>query len=77
VHLVTLENSVLLVGGLVVGIAAAAVALIPQWAPQGARVPWLTLAALLGVIAVVGLIAGWLATRSALQAPIVAALRGD
>ena len=51
--------------------------LLPQWAPQGASVPWLTLAGLLGTIAVVGLVAGWLATRSALRAPIVAALRGE
>jgi hypothetical protein len=77
VQMVVCENGVLLLGGLVVGLVAAAVALVPQWAPQGASVPWLTLAALLGTIAVVGLAAGWLATRSALEAPIVAALRGD
>jgi ABC-type antimicrobial peptide transport system permease subunit len=77
VKMVVFENGVLLLGGLVVGLAAAAVALMPQWAPQGASVPWLTLAALLGTIAVVGLVAGSLATRSAVQAPIVAALRGE
>ncbi len=38
------ENAVLLVGGLVVGCVAAAVALIPQWAPHGASVPWAVLA---------------------------------
>jgi hypothetical protein len=53
------------------------VALVPQWAPEGASVPWMTLATLLGTIAVVGLAAGWLATRSALRAPIVGALRGE
>ncbi len=71
------ENAVLLVGGLVVGAIAAAVALIPQWAPHGASVPWGTLAMLLGTIAVVGIVAGWLATRSVLRAPILPALRGD
>jgi ABC-type antimicrobial peptide transport system permease subunit len=71
------ENVVLLVGGLVVGCLAAAIALVPQWLPQGASVPWFALATLLGFIALVGLLAGWLATRSALRAPIVAALRGD
>jgi putative ABC transport system permease protein len=71
------ENAALLVGGLVVGCLAAAVALIPQWMPHGASVPWGTLAVLLGTIALVGLLAGWLATRSTLRAPIVAALRGD
>ena len=71
------ENAALLVGGLAVGCLAAAVALIPQWMPHGASVPWGALAILLGTIAVVGMLAGWLATRSTLQAPIVAALRGD
>jgi putative ABC transport system permease protein len=75
--MVLFENAVLLLGGLAIGCIAAGMALIPQWAPQSARVPWAALAALLCVIAVVGLIAGWLATRSALRAPIVPALRGD
>jgi len=75
--MVILENAVLLLGGLAVGSMAAAVALIPQWAPQDAQIPWLTLAALLATIAIVGLAAGWLATRSALRAPILPALRGD
>ena len=71
------ENAVLLVGGLAVGCFAAAIALIPQWAPHGASVPWGVLGLLLGAIAVVGIGAGWLATRSALRAPILPALRGD
>jgi putative ABC transport system permease protein len=75
--MVVCENAVLLVGGLAVGCIAAAVALIPQWAPHGASVPWGTLAALLGAIAIVGVVAGWLATRRALVAPILSALRGD
>jgi hypothetical protein len=77
VAMVVLENAVLLLGGLAIGCIAAAVALLPQWAPQEASVPWLTLAALLGTIAVVGIAAGWLATRSAVRAPILPALRGD
>jgi ABC-type antimicrobial peptide transport system permease subunit len=77
VEMVVFENGVLLLGGLVVGLAAAVIALLPQWAPQGASVPWLTLAGLLGTIAAVGLAAGWLATRSAVEAPIVATLRGE
>jgi putative ABC transport system permease protein len=77
VAMVVCENAVMLLGGLLVGILAAAVALIPQWAPHGASVPWSTLFALLGAIAVAGLLAGWLATRSALSAPLLPALRGD
>lgn len=75
--LVVLENAVLLISGLVVGCVAAGVALIPQWLPHGASVPWIVLLALVGVIAAIGLLAGWLATRRVLAAPIVPALRGD
>jgi ABC-type antimicrobial peptide transport system permease subunit len=77
VQMVICENGVLLGGGLAVGLVAASFALLPQWAPHGVGVPWLTLAALLGTIAVVGFAAGWLATRSVLEAPIIATLRGD
>jgi ABC-type antimicrobial peptide transport system permease subunit len=77
VAMVVCENAVLLLGGLVAGILAAAVALVPQWTPHGASVPWNTLLALLGAIALTGLVAGWLATRSALSAPLLPALRGD
>ncbi len=75
--MVMVENVLLLVGGLAVGCVAAAVALLPLWLPREASVPWATLAGLLAVIAIVGLAAGWLATRSALRAPILPALRGD
>jgi putative ABC transport system permease protein len=71
------ENAILLLGGLAVGCVAAVVALIPQFAPQDVSIPWRTLAAMLGTIAVIGLAAGWLATRNALRAPILPALRGD
>jgi ABC-type antimicrobial peptide transport system permease subunit len=77
IRMVIGENAVLLVGGLAVGCVAAAVALIPQWAPHGASVPWRALGILLGTIAVVGIVAGWLATRRQLAAPILPALRGD
>lgn len=77
VGMVILENCLLLLGGLAVGGVAAAIATMPQWAPHGASVPWATLVGLLGTVSAVGLIAGWLATRSALRAPILPALRGD
>ncbi|HEY3393851.1 MAG TPA: ABC transporter permease, partial [Lacipirellulaceae bacterium] len=71
------ENGVLLFGGLLTGSVAAAVTLLPQSMLHEAGVPWRTLGALLVIIAVVGLLAAWLATRSALRAPILPALRGD
>jgi ABC-type antimicrobial peptide transport system permease subunit len=76
-RMVMLENILLLLGGLALGCIAAAVALVPQWLPREASVPWSVLALLLTIIAVVGLTAGWLASRSVLQAPILPALRGD
>jgi ABC-type antimicrobial peptide transport system permease subunit len=76
-RMVVCENAVLLLGGLIAGCIAAAVALVPQWLPQDVAIPWLALALLLGTVLVVGLVAGWLATRSALAAPILPALRGD
>jgi ABC-type antimicrobial peptide transport system permease subunit len=77
VRMVVEENAILLVGGLIIGCAAAGIALIPQWMPHGASVPWATLGLLLTAIAAVGLVAGWLSTRSAVRAPILATLRGD
>ncbi len=77
IRMVVWENAALLFGGLAVGCLAAAIALIPQWAPHGASVPWGTLAILLAAIAIVGVAAGWLTTRRALAAPILSALRGD
>jgi ABC-type antimicrobial peptide transport system permease subunit len=77
VGMVMVENCLLLLGGLAVGTLAAAVALVPQWMPRDASVPWLALTVLLATIALVGVAAGWLATRSALRAPIMPSLRGD
>lgn len=77
IRLVLAENVVLLGGGLVIGGIAAAVALLPNWAPEQTSVPWATLLALLVIIAAVGTAAAWLSTRRALAAPILPALRGD
>lgn len=75
--MVMLENTVLLLGGLFVGTVAAGIALIPQWLPREASVPWLSLSMLLLTIALVGLLAAWATTRTAVKAPILPALRGD
>lgn len=77
VQLVLCENAALLVGGLATGSLAAAVATLPQWARYDAAIPWIALMLLLGVIAIAGLLAAWLATRAALRAPLLPALRGD
>jgi len=75
--LVMLESMLLLVGGLGVGIAAALVAVLPHWLGGGAAAPWLSLAATLGVVLLVGLAASGLAVRAALRAELIPALREE
>jgi putative ABC transport system permease protein len=76
-RLVMIENSLLLAGGLAVGIVAALVAVLPHWLGGGASVPWLSLAATLALVLGVGLLAGMVAVRAVLRAPLLAALRDE
>jgi hypothetical protein len=75
--MVLAENLVLLVGGLAIGSLAALAAVLPHALTEQAGTPWLTLATLLAIIAAVGSLAGWLASRAVLRAPLIPALRGD
>jgi putative ABC transport system permease protein len=76
-EMVLSENVSLLFAGLGIGCVAALVATLPHWVLQQADIPWGTLAVLLAVVAVCGVLAGWLAVRAAVRAPLVAALRGE
>ena len=76
-RIVLYENAVLLIAGLAVGVVAALVAVLPHLAAGGAAVPWLGLAGMLALIVVAGLVTGLAAVRSTVNAPVVAALRGD
>jgi hypothetical protein len=76
-QLVMLENLVLLLGGLAIGICAALIAVLPHAFVGGARPPWLELAIMLAIVSVCGCLFGWLVLRSMLRAPVVAALRGE
>ena len=76
-RLVMIENALLLIGGLGVGVAAALVAVLPHWLGGGAGVPWLSLAATLAVVLLVGLAAGGLAVRATLRAELLPALREE
>jgi putative ABC transport system permease protein len=76
-RLVFYENATLLVGGLVIGIAAAGVAAVPPLVARGGDVPWIGLAGMLLVIVITGLATGLVAVRATLRAPILAALRGE
>jgi ABC-type antimicrobial peptide transport system permease subunit len=76
-RLVMIENALLLVGGLLVGVAAALAAVLPHWLGGGASVPWGSLAATLALVLAVGLVAGLLAVRAVLRAELLPALREE
>ncbi|MGC3966797.1 MAG: ABC transporter permease [Pirellulales bacterium] len=76
-RLVFWENLALLVGGLACGTLAAGVAVLPHALFGGASIPWLELAGTLGIVLIVGLLAGAVVVRSVLRMPILASLRGE
>jgi ABC-type lipoprotein release transport system permease subunit len=75
--LVLAENGFLLLLGLVLGTAAALLAVAPHLVAEGGEVPWLRLFGLLGLVVVVGLAAGAAAVRTTLRAPLLASLRRE
>ncbi len=76
-RLVMIENSLLLVAGLTVGVVAALIAVLPHWLSGGASVPWISLAFTLALVLAVGLGAGLLAVRATLRAELLPALREE
>lgn len=75
--LVLRETMLLLLGGLLFGVLSALVTVVPHMLFGDASVPFASLATMLGVILIVGLISSTLAVRSALRGNIVPALRGS
>jgi ABC-type antimicrobial peptide transport system permease subunit len=75
--LVAMENVLLLVLGLGVGLLAALVAVLPHLIGRGAAVPCGLLAAIFALVLVAGLAASLLAMRGVLRTPILAALREE
>ena len=75
--LVFLENANLLLLGLLAGLLAAAMAVLPHWILGGASVPWGALVRLLTLVLVVGLSGGMLAVRAVVRAPLLPALRNE
>jgi putative ABC transport system permease protein len=74
--MVLLENSLLLLAGLSIGVLAALITTVPHVLFGGATVPIGTLAILLGIVFVVGILTGLMAVRATLKAPLIPALRG-
>jgi putative ABC transport system permease protein len=76
-RMVLLENLLLLLCGMLLGTIASLLAVLPQMLLGGARVPLADLAAMLFVVILAGIAAGFIAVRATLRAPLVAALRGE
>jgi putative ABC transport system permease protein len=75
--LVLAENAILLVLGLGVGTIAALAAVMPHLVGTGATVLWGQLAALLGLVAAIGLGSGAAAVMLSLRTPVLTALRRE
>lgn len=75
-EMVMAENAMLLLVGLLVGIGTALLSVLPHLA-LGGSLPITRLTILLAVVLLAGLIAGYLAIRSTLRAPLLAALRKE
>ncbi|RCS49396.1 hypothetical protein DTL42_12790 [Bremerella cremea] len=71
------ETLLLLLGGLLTGVVAALVTVIPHMVFGNASIPFSSLASMLGVILLVGIVSSRWAVGSALKGNIVSALRGD
>ncbi len=76
-QLVLLENVFLLLAGLLVGVVAALMTVLPHMLGGGATVPVVELATMLAIVLLVGLAAGLLAARATLRVPVLAALREE
>ncbi len=74
-RMVLLENTFLLVTGLLVGIGAALFTTLPHWLVGNASVPWLELGMMFAAITIVGLLAGLFASRQIFKMPLLESLR--
>ena len=68
------ENGLMVLLGLAIGLSAAAVAVAPNLMGHATRLPWLSITLLVASIVVIGILSGCAALRSALRAPLLAAL---
>jgi putative ABC transport system permease protein len=75
--LVLVETGVLLVCGLVIGTVAALVAMVPHLSSTGADVPWGSLALILAIVFVVGMLAALAASIQAARTRILEGLRSE
>ena len=71
------EHLILLGGGLGIGLAAAAIAVLPTVLLTGLPVPWLSLGVTMLAVLANGALWTWLATMAALRGSLLPALRND
>jgi ABC-type antimicrobial peptide transport system permease subunit len=76
-RLVLIEHGALLALGLALGIAAAAVAVLPALLSPAAQLPYASLALALGAVLINGALWTWVAARAALRGDLLAALRNE
>ncbi len=76
-RLLLIENGALLALGLALGVAAAAVAVLPAWLSPAAQLPVTSLALTLAAVLLNGALWTWAATRFALRGDLLAALRNE
>ena len=76
-RLLLLEHGVLLIAGLVIGVVAALVAILPALLTPGGQFPIRSLAWTLAGVLVNGALWTWIATRFALRGPLLEALRNE
>ncbi|NQT40560.1 MAG: ABC transporter permease, partial [Planctomycetes bacterium] len=76
-RLVMIENGLLLIAGLAVGMSAALLAVLPHLLAGAASFPWIPLTVTIGGILIVGAMTGLAGVVAMTRAPLVAALRGD
>ena len=75
--LVAAENVFLLIAGLIIGIIAALVAVLPHLLTRAGSVPWGPLGAIFAAVLIIGLLVSLIATRGVLRTPVLAALREE
>lgn len=73
--LVLAENGFLLLAGLLIGAGAALAAVAPNVIDNAAAVPWLSLAATLLAVFIVGMLSGAAAVVAAVRSPLIESLR--
>lgn len=76
-RLLLVENGALLLMGLAIGVAAAAIAVLPAVLSPASQLPVLSLGLTLGAVLINGALWTWAATRYAVRGDLLAALRND